>query len=106
MLNQLDSPFVTVNYDIGNSASLGYNPNDELSAYGERISDIHIKDRLLGGGSIVLGQGDADYDSFFSKLKDFNYQGPFIMQAYRDEEGVEIFKQQLNWINNNFLRKG
>jgi L-ribulose-5-phosphate 3-epimerase len=106
LLNQLDSPFVTVNYDIGNSASLGYNPNDELSAYGERISDIHIKDRLLGGGSIVLGQGDSDYDSFFTKLKDFNYQGPFIMQAYRDEEGVEIFKQQLNWINNNFLQKG
>jgi hypothetical protein len=35
---------------------------------------------------------------FFNKLFDLNYKGPFIMQAYRDDEGVEIFKQQLEWI--------
>ena len=37
---------------------------------------------------------------FFDKLKEYNYQGPFIMQAYRDDEGVDIFKTQLNWILN------
>ena len=81
LLNQLDSPFVTVNYDIGNSASLGYNPVEELSAYGERISDIHIKDRPLGGGSIVLGGGGANFNLFFNKLSSINYKGPFIMQS-------------------------
>ena len=51
MLAQLNSPRVTVNYDIGNSAGMGYNSDEELKAYGTRISDIHIKDRTLGGGS-------------------------------------------------------
>ena len=99
LLNSFNSRIVTVNYDIGNSAALGYNLIEELDAYGERISDIHIKDRNFGGSSVVLGEGNAEFDSFFQKLKEFNYQGPFIMQAYRDDEGVEIFKKQLDWIS-------
>jgi L-ribulose-5-phosphate 3-epimerase len=98
LLERLDSSFVTVNYDIGNSAALGYDPIEELNSYGDRITDIHIKDRLFGGGSILLGQGNADFDVFFNKLVEFDYQGPFIMQAYRDEEGIEIFKKQLSWV--------
>jgi len=46
----------------------------------------------------ALGKGNADFTKFFNKLKEFDYQGPFIMQAYRDDEGVEIFKKQLDWI--------
>ena len=99
LLNSFNSSIVTVNYDIGNSAALGYDPIEELDAYGERISDIHIKDRILGGGSVFLGQGNANFSSFFKKLKEFHYQGPFIMQAYRDEEGIDIFKKQLDWIS-------
>ncbi len=99
LLNRFNSNRVTVNYDIGNSASLGYDPVEELNAYGDRITDIHIKDRELNGGPVVLGQGNADFETFFKKLKEFNYKGPFIMQAYRDEEGLNIFKEQLDWVS-------
>ena len=98
LLNRFNTNIVTVNYDIGNSASLGYDPVEELNSYGHKISDIHIKDRLLGGGSVPLGEGNADFSMFFNKLKEFSYMGPFIMQAYRDEEGVKLFKKQFNWI--------
>jgi sugar phosphate isomerase/epimerase len=98
LLNTLNSKRITVNYDIGNSAALGFNSIKELEAYGHKISDIHIKDRVLGGGPIVLGKGNADFNKFFNKLKEFDYSGPFIMQAYRDDEGLEIFKKQLLWI--------
>lgn len=98
LLDLFNSPNVTVNYDIGNSAALGYNPIEELDCYGERISDIHIKDRVLNGGPVILGKGDANFDIFFSKLKKFKYKGPFIMQAYRDDEGLTVFKEQLDWI--------
>jgi len=98
LLDRLDSKHVTVNYDIGNSAALGFDVDEELDSYGNKITDIHIKDRVLGGGPVVLGEGDANFEKFFSKLKEFDYQGAFIMQAYRDNEGVEIFKKQLDWI--------
>jgi L-ribulose-5-phosphate 3-epimerase len=98
LLNLFDSKRVTVNYDIGNSASLGFNPIEELNCYGDRITDIHIKDRALNGGPVELGQGNAEFKVFFDKLKEFNYCGPFIMQAYRDDEGLKVFKKQLQWI--------
>jgi L-ribulose-5-phosphate 3-epimerase len=98
LLTALDTPQVTVNYDIGNSAALGYDYADELNAYGERISDIHIKDRELFGDSVKLGSGNADIPGFFEYLDNFNYQGPFIMQSYRDDEGLKIFQDQLEWI--------
>ena len=97
LLEKLNSKNITINYDIGNSAALGFDPIEELEAYGDKISDIHIKDRVLNGGPIVLGEGNADFYSFFDKLKEFDYNGPFIMQAYRDDEGLEIFKKQLLW---------
>jgi L-ribulose-5-phosphate 3-epimerase UlaE len=103
LLAVFNSSRVTVNYDIGNSAALGYNYKDELNAYGERISDIHIKDRELGRGSVTLGSGNADIPGFFEYLSHFNYQGPFIMQAYRDDEGISVFKDQLDWLKQNVL---
>lgn len=98
LLSKIDRDVVKVNYDIGNSAALGFDPVEELDAYGHLISDIHIKDRVRNGGPCVLGTGNANFERFFKKLLEFNYQGPFIMQAFRDEEGVEIFKRQLDWI--------
>jgi L-ribulose-5-phosphate 3-epimerase len=98
LLDKLNSRNITVNYDIGNSAALGFDSSEELATYGDRITDIHIKDRVFDGGPVTLGEGNADFTKFFNKLKEFNYQGPFIMQAYRDDEGVEIFKKQLDWI--------
>ena len=98
LLKNFDSNRVTVNYDIGNSAALGFDPIEELDAYGDKISDIHIKDRILDGGPVILGQGDANFNLFFNELKKLNYQGPFIMQAYRDNQGIRVFKEQLDWI--------
>ncbi len=98
LLERFQSPRVTVNYDTGNSASLGYSPKEELAAYGNRITDIHIKDRKKGGGSVLLGTGDTDFEAFFDALSMLDYNGPFIMQAYRDDEGAAVFRKQLDWV--------
>jgi len=100
LLDRFNSNRVTVNYDIGNSAALDYDPVEELAAYGHRITDIHIKDRVRNGGPVVLGEGDADFDRFFEALGKYDYKGPFIMLAYRDDEGVTVFKEQLAWVKN------
>ncbi len=84
-IGQLDPKFFGVTYDIGNSASLGYNPSEEIFAYGERIVNVHVKDRLKGNGTVALGQGDANFETVFSKLKKISYSGPFILQVARNE---------------------
>jgi L-ribulose-5-phosphate 3-epimerase UlaE len=98
VLKRFASTRVKVNYDTGNSASLGYTPQQEIAAYGDYITDVHIKDRVLGGGSVELGSGDMDFDLFFKSLPSGNSDMFFIMQAYRDDAGVALFKKQLEWI--------
>lgn len=98
LLAQIDSKRVTVNYDTGNSAGMGYDPEQEFAAYGDRITDIHIKDRVKDGFSVCLGQGSANFSKILKCVQNYGYTGPFIMQAFRDDEGLEIFNTQLTWL--------
>lgn len=100
LLEQIPSQYITVNYDSGNSAALGYLVEEEFAIYANRISDIHIKDRVLGGGSVMLGTGNTNFDNFFREIEKLNYEGPVILQVFRDEEGIEVFKEQLQWLKN------
>jgi len=100
LLDQIGLSQVTVNYDTGNSAALGYDTEEELNAYGHSITDVHIKDRKLGGGPVEVGAGDADIRRTLSLLSALNYTGPFVMQAFRDDEGITVFSRQLSLFRN------
>ncbi|MBL4615233.1 MAG: sugar phosphate isomerase/epimerase [Magnetovibrio sp.] len=102
LLDAIGSAAVTVNYDTGNSAALGFDCREEFAAYGERITDIHLKDRVLGGGPIELGQGATDFETVMCLIANSNFDGPLIMQAYRDDEGVGVFKKQKAWLEDNY----
>ena len=82
-IEQLDNEWFGINYDIGNSAALGYNPAEEIALYGERITNVHVKDRLLHGGTVPLGEGAADFPAVFKKLREINYTGNYILQTAR-----------------------
>jgi hexulose-6-phosphate isomerase len=76
-----------INYDVGNSAALGLKPTEELAAYGARVVNVHVKDRLLGGTSVPLRSGSADFDAVFAALAQKNYRGNFILQTARTADG-------------------
>jgi L-ribulose-5-phosphate 3-epimerase len=80
---RLDPVVFGINYDIGNSAALDFNSQEEFAAYGQRIVNVHVKDRLLGGTTVPLGTGSADFDAVFSALTKINYKGNFILQTAR-----------------------
>ncbi len=90
LMDRLPSPLIRVNYDSGNSASLGYDPAEEFAAYGARIGSIHIKDRVLGGSSVPLGQGDTNFSSLFQAVAAVGYSGDFILQVARGRTGDEV----------------
>ncbi|MBI4823872.1 MAG: sugar phosphate isomerase/epimerase [Nitrospirae bacterium] len=89
LLRRFSSPNIKVNYDMGNSASLGYDPEEELDIYGRWITDVHIKDRTYKGGSVPLGEGDVNFHLVFSKLKRLGFSGIFILQTARGQTGRE-----------------
>jgi len=79
---------VGVNLDLGNSAALGYDVRAECRAYGERIFNVHIKDRLLGGKTVPLTTGHTDFLRAFQALHDCHYQGDLILQTAPDPDYI------------------
>ncbi len=86
-INRLPCSQFGINYDIGNSAALGFDPRDEFAAYESRIFNVHVKDRIRGGTTVELGSGSADFELVFSELKKINYSGNYILQTARAADG-------------------
>ena len=95
-----------INFDMGNSASLGHNPEEELSVCSGRILNIHIKDRILAGHSVKLGSGDVNFKKIAKSLSDQEYAGNMILQAARDFQSDETeliasyidFCRKFDWV--------
>jgi len=82
-ISKFDSKYFGINYDIGNSASLGFDPKKEFTTYGKRIKNVHIKDRVYKGNSVKLGCGNANFRRVFSLFSKNKYKGNYILQTAR-----------------------
>jgi hexulose-6-phosphate isomerase len=94
-INQFEAKYFGINFDMGNSASLGYSPEAEISNYGDRIINVHVKDRILGGHTVALGSGNVDFKVVVEQLKKVSFQGNFIMQTARasdDNHSAELMR--------------
>ena len=96
-LNKLNSKIFGINYDSGNSAACGFDISKEFEAYKAHIINFHVKDRFYMGSSTLLGTGNTNL-KFLANQISLNFKNhPIILQAYRDEEGLEITNMQKEW---------
>lgn len=102
-IEAFNSKNIRINYDIGNSAGNGFSIEEEFLYYGHLISNVHIKDKKLNGPSIRLGEGDANFSKLKKLLLEYNYSGNMIFETFRDFEGLNIFKEQLSWFQENIM---
>lgn len=89
-LQRIPDPMLKVNYDSGNSASLGYSVKEEFAAYGKAIGSIHIKDRKRGASTVPLGTGDAELTALAECVGEVQYKGDFTLQVARGNPGEEV----------------
>ena len=96
-----------INYDIGNSAALGFNPIDEFKAIGNRILNVHVKDRISNGSTVPLGDGNADFSKVFKLLESHRYTSNYILQTARADDGdhlsvLNTYRRTVeDWVKNN-----
>jgi hexulose-6-phosphate isomerase len=101
-IKKFSTNFFGINYDSGNSASLNYNIDEEFNYYGNRILNVHIKDRIKYGKTTKLGHGNVNFFKLKKNLKKLRYKGNLILQTARN-----IYGKHLNELinNRNFLIK-
>ena len=79
-----------INYDTGNSAALGFDPDDEFNCYSNNIMNVHLKDRLYSGTTVPLGTGNTDFVKVMRLLKEIQYNGNYILQTARAQDGNHV----------------
>ncbi len=62
LLEKINHPNIKINYDSGNSASLGYNSKEELTLLKKWIKNVHVKDRKNHGETVPLGTGNTNFE--------------------------------------------
>jgi L-ribulose-5-phosphate 3-epimerase len=101
-IKKFSSNFFGINYDSGNSASLNYNIDDEFNYYGNRILNVHIKDKVKYGKTIKLGQGNVNFFKLKKNLRKIHYNRNLILQTARNLYGKHL-SELID--NRNFLIK-
>lgn len=96
IMSEFDRERIFINYDLGNSAALGYDWVEEMGRYSQSIRSFHIKDRKLDGGPVPLGEGNASWeDTLTWWAVNKHPEALTTMQTYRDVQGIELFDCQL-----------
>ena len=103
-VNRINRSQIKINYDTGNSVSLGYDFREEFALYGHLVTNIHLKDRKLNQGSVKLGSGDCHFKDFFIYLSNIKFDGIFILQAFREDNAIPSLQPQYEFIMS-YLKK-
>ena len=98
LVEDAHSPALGVYYDTGNNAAQGHDIGSDALILASRLVGIHVKDRKRGGSSVLLGQGDADFQGFFKVVKEAGYIGPIIMQTAFGPNYLEIARRHRQYI--------
>lgn len=105
-INKLDNSQTKICFDMGNSASLGFDCSEVLDKISPFLGSVHIKDRLINGPTVPLGEGLVDFSKVFKILNEIKFSGPISFQAYRNKNSnnIELLNSYLMFINN-IIRK-
>lgn len=81
---------IGINYDTGNSASLGYDFEEEMSEYSAFIMNIHLKDRKFRGSTVPLGEGDAPLKEQITYFNKYLNECNWVIQGARSRTGDDV----------------
>jgi len=101
LLSLVDSPWIKVNYDCGNTFLAGTDPYEMLEAVIDRVVHVHAKDisvkqaeaergKVTGTAvGCACGDGVIDWHKIVRRLKQAGFTGVLSVECGTDEEAVK-----------------
>lgn len=97
ILNLVDSPFLRVNFDTGNSYLSGHDPYEALRMVVDKVVHVHAKD--IGGAlldergqvygtpvGVACGEGVIDWEKVLTILHQAGYKGALSVECGTEEQ--------------------
>src|SRR5690606_18501371 len=80
------SPMIGACVDTGHVIRSGEKPHEVITALGDRVISLHLKDWVHGGDERILGEGDIDLPGVAKALKALDFKGPLNLEFELDSE--------------------
>ena len=83
LIEELNSPYLGANLDLGHSHVLGEEPEKVLDLLGRNVFHIHVED-IKGRKHyhLIPGTGDIDFAELFYVLESHDYKGFATVELY------------------------
>ncbi len=93
------SPLIGACVDTGHTIRSNEKPHEVLTALGDRVHSLHLKDWIHGGEEQILGEGDMDLVAVAKALKAIQFAGPLMMEYENSPEnpGPDMKIGLANW---------
>ena len=98
VVQSVGSPRVRAYYDTGNSTAQGADIAQDIVPLLPVLHAVHIKDRVKGGGSKLLGTGDTNFQAFFPALLRAGFRGDFVLQHYFEDQPELETERSLSFV--------
>ncbi len=98
-VEHFNSPWLKIYPDLGNLTQWSQDPAQELEEGIEHIVAIHVKDTKPGVfKNVPFGEGTVDFVKLFNKLNNLNYEGPFLIEMWANNNKDYDFDKSVNEI--------
>ena len=84
LVNTVDSPWIKLAYDFSHFQLRNFDLKKSLQAMIDQSVFIHVKDKTGNVGKfrfLLPGDGDIDYVSYFTLLKQSSYRGGVVVEV-------------------------
>jgi sugar phosphate isomerase/epimerase len=91
IINDIDSPYLGVNLDIGHSVVAGENPVETVKLMGSRILNIHLEDiSRKKHYHLIPGEGDIPLRDVCNSLLDIGYNRFVTIELYTYKDNPDF----------------
>lgn len=83
LLDEMNSPYLGANLDLGHSHVLREDSEKVIGGLSPKIFHIHLEDIRLGKHyHLIPGSGDMDFETLFKILRKYAYEGFITVELY------------------------
>lgn len=104
-LDSLSSSRARICFDIGNATAMGQDIVKDGKRLRHLISEIHIKDRYVGGHSVPLGGGDTQFHAFATMLAENDWSLPLVLETPVGSNWHESAQDNLAYARKTFVKQ-
>lgn len=114
ILEEIDSPYLGVTFDTGNSLRMNEDHLDSIKAYGEKLIAVHAKDigpekdvpkdHIGYWNCVTAGQGVTDFAAVFRALDEIRFDGMVLLEIsrlhsdYEHLDEAEVLEEGLQYL--------